>query len=333
MKKINVFILGTMFLATGLITSCKKDDKDNKTGTTSSAKPNDQQGSSAADGAVSDVSDFINNKVGGGSNQRSTAYNLPCGVVSVDSTDSGLGYYTYHMKYGSQTACGYEKKSGQVNFERLTGSTYNAVGATIKLTYIDYVVTSLATGATVTLNGYITIKNVNGGYIWEVITAGSTINYQIRGNFSVKYSDGVVRSRNYYQMRTYSTTSAGDWKGLTLSIAGDTSVTSPSSLNGVSEIGKTYAGDYDYQTQILTPFTWSNAGTTYAGPYVLETAHARMNITIPAVSPAYVDVEGGYYWDYTNSASTPVLVNDLQANAYKITTVISTASVSIYQLY
>ena len=199
-----------MVFTVGMFTACKK----NKDNTTTTSKPNNQQGSSAADGVIDNVNDFINNKIGGGSTKRVTTYNLPCGVVSLDSSTVSDGYKVYKMQYGSQTP----------------------------------------------------------------------------------------------------------------SIGGDT-------LTNVYEIGKTYDGNYDYQTELITNFKWSNCGTTYAGPYVLKAAHARMNLTIPLVTPAYIDVEGGYYWNYSNVQSTPTLVNDCTTNAYKITTVVSTATSSTYQLY
>ena len=325
MKKLNIFIIGLMVFMVGMITACKKN-KDNTT-TTATSKPNDQQGSSAADGVIDNVNDFINNKIGGGSTKRVATYNLPCGVVLLDSSTISGGYKVYKMQYGSQTPCGYQKKSGQVSFVLINGTAFNSAGATFKLTYTDYVVVSLATGETTTINGTLTIKNVNGGYIWEAVTVPSTITYQLRGTFSVTYSDGTIRARSYYQLRTYSNTStAGDWKGLTLSIGGDT-------LTNVYEIGKTYDGNYDYQTELITNFKWSNCGTTYAGPYILKAAHARMNLTIPLVTPAYIDIEGGYYWNYSNVQATPTLVNDCTTDAYKITTVVSTATTSVYQLY
>ncbi len=327
MKKLSIFIIGVIFIAlTVVTTSCKKDKQNVKTTT----KPSDQQGSSAADGAMDDVSDFVNNKIGGGSTHRSSAYNLPCGVVYIDSsTNNASGNKIYKMHYGSQTPCGYVMKSGIVTFDIVTGTAFNAAGTVYKITYKNYVVESLANGETVEVNGYITIENVNGGYIWQaVVPPTTTIVYRVRGNFAVTYKDGTVRNKSYFQLRTYA--SANSWAGLSLSVDGDTV---DANLNKIYEIGKTYDGNYSYQTEAINPFVWSNCGTTYAGPYVLKTAHARMNITIPAISPTYIDVQGGYYWNYNNASATPSLVNDCTTNAYKITTVIGTTTTSQYQLY
>jgi hypothetical protein len=328
MKKINIVLLTVFVLSLMILTSCKKKDTVTPPNT-STTKPSDQQGSTEADAAITDVNDYVNNYIGGGSTHRSDTYNLPCGVVSIDSTTTNsYGKKIYIMQYGNQTACGYKKKSGNVSFALSNGATFATANAVFTITFTNYVVQSIATGATVTLNGMVTVTNTTGHYIWEAVTASQTITHKVRGTFGVTYSDGTIRNRSYYQLRTW--TSNNSWAGLSLTIAGDTTT---SVGTGISEIGKTYDGNYDYQTQILTNFVWSNCGTTYAGPYVLKTAKARMNVTIPLVSPTYIDVEGGYHYDYTNTTSTPVLINDCTTNAYKITTVIGTSTTSQYQLY
>ncbi len=330
MKKTNLFTIGIIFSVLMAFTGCKKD-KDPITVATATTKPNDQQGSSAADGAFDDANDFINNKIGGGSGHRTSAYNLPCGVVSLDSsTTNTSGRTIYKMQYGSQTPCGYKKKSGYTTFELISGTAFHLAGSVYKLSFIDHVIESNATGEIVTINGYLTVENVNGGFIWESVTKADTIVYKTRGTFSVKHSDGTVREKKYFKRHTYTSPTA-NWSGLSLSIGGDTLIGAAK----VFEMGKTYEGDYNYQTDIITNFTWSNCATTntYAGPYVLKSAHARMNITIPAVTPTYIDIEGGYKWDYSNATATPSLVNDCTSNAYKITTVIAAASTVKYQLY
>ncbi len=326
MKKLNIAYLSFVFIAMCMITGCKKEKKVDEI-PPANTKPSDQQGSSEADEAMEDVNDFINNKIGGGSNQKVSAYNLPCGVVSIDSSTTNGTYKNYIMNYGSQTPCGYKKKSGYVTFALLDATKFNDVGATYKITFTNYVVESLVNGQKFTMNGYITVKNVNGGYIWQTVTASATITHKIRGTFSVTYFDGTVRNRSYYQMRTYSSSSG--WSGLTLTIAGDTTINSAT----IYEIGKTYENNYDYQTEMINSFVWSNCGSTYAGPYVLKTAYARMKLIVPFLTNAYIDVEGGYKWDLANTTATPVLVNDCTTNAYKITTVINSASFTQYQLY
>jgi hypothetical protein len=288
-------------------------------------KQSDQSGSSAADGAMDDVNDFINNNITPQSSTRLEAYNLPCGVVKVDtSTKNASGKTIYQMKYGNATPCGYKKKSGTVSFQLIKGTSFTEVGAEFKITYSDYVVEVLATNDIIKINGNTVITNVNGGAIWRAVTSSDTIKHKIRGKYNITYANGEVRDRSTFQMRTWSSTNK--WAGLTFSVDGDTTI----AATKISEIGKTLDGNYDFQTQILDIYTWKNCETTFAGPYVLYTGRARMNVIVPSISPAHFEVEAGYN---LSEGKTPTKVNNCSTNAYKITTTIGTKIATEYQLY
>jgi hypothetical protein len=328
MKKFRLKFIGTCLLATAIFSGCVKKEVEPKKMTNN--KTSDQAASSEVDEALDNVNDFINNKIGGGSSYRVAAYNLPCGVVSIDSsTNNGGGHKIYAVHYGNLTPCGYKYKSGDISFSLQNAATFDVAGAEFLVTFTNYKVEVRATGSIVVLNGTITTTNVSGGYIWQAVTSASSITHKIRGTLAVTYSDGTIRSRSYFQQRIWDNTSSG-WPGLRLTVSGDTTI---NTVSGISETGKTYDGNYDYQTQIQTPFVWSNCGSTYAGPYLLKAAQARMNVTIPGVTPAYFDIQGGYFWDYTNTSTTPTLTNDCSTNSYKITVVVGSATQISYQLY
>lgn len=304
---------------------------------TKNVKQSDQTGSSAADGAMDDVNDYINNSIGGGSSKRTgesssarlEAYNLPCGVVSIDSSTSASGKKLYTIKYGDKTKCGYKKKSGDVTFQLVKGANFGEVGAEFKVTFINYVVEVLATNDIVKINGFITSTNVSGGYVWQSVLNNATIKHKIRGTYNITYANGETRVRNYFQLRTW--TSTNSWAGLTFTVAGDTTINAKS----VSETGKTLDGNHYFETQIIEPYKWINSKSTFAGPYVLSVGHARMDVTTTpvAITPAYFDVEAGYYYDSNNPSSTPVKVNDGTANAYKIQIMVGPTNSTQYQLY
>jgi hypothetical protein len=275
---------------------------------------------------MEDVNDFLSNKVGGGNNQRVAAYNLPCGVVSIDSTGTGVNK-KYTVNYGSQTPCGYRKLSGNVQVQLVSGTAFKDTGAVFTVTFLGYKVEVAATGDIVTIDGTLSVTNVDGGHIWEAAFNNKTIRHRVRGVFNITYANNEVRSRSYYQMRTWSSTNR--WAGLTFTVNGDTTI----SGSLVSETGKTYKGNYDYKTIVSLPLSWSNCGSTWAGPYVLKTGHAKMDVTVPNISTAYFDVEAGYYWDYQNATATPQLKNDCSSNANKKNKLIGTTSVTQYQLY
>ncbi|MCU0429533.1 MAG: hypothetical protein MUF42_06130 [Cytophagaceae bacterium] len=314
-----------------LLSSCKKKSDKEEEVKVDPPKQSDAAGSAEVDEAVDQVNDVINNKIGGGSNVRVAAYNLPCGVVSVDSSTTQNGKKVYKMNYGNRTKCGYKYKSGEISFTLKSGNAFNEVGAVFRTTFTDYVVEVLANGALVKLNGYLEVTNVDGGFVWQAVTSNATIKHKMRGTLQITYANGETRVRKYYQMRTYSNSNTpSNWAGLRLSIAGD-SVDVNNSAITISETGKTYEGNYDFYTEISTAFLWSNCGTTWAGPYVLKDGNARLNVIVPLVSPAYIDIAAGFNWDGTSATATEV--NDCNASAYKISTTIGTASATTYQLY
>lgn len=304
--------------------ACKKQEPD-PTPSSTAVKQSDQQGSSAADGGLDDVNDYISNKIGGGAGKRLSAYNLPCGVVSVDSSTDGNGKKSYAFKYGGSTPCGYKHKSGTISFKLVQGSGFGDKGAVCSVTFLDYTVQVLATGDVIKLNGTLYTTNVNGGYIWQAITNGDTIIHRLRGGFITTYANGDTRPKNYYQLKTW--TSASGWPGITFRMKGDTVI---NGMN-VCETGKTVDGNYDYKTETTEDFLWTNCGGSYAGPFVLKNGTARLNASIPNVSPAYFQIEAGYH--YTDAQTTPARVNDCNSNAYKITTMVGATTKIEYQLY
>lgn len=324
-------ILTMILLLCGfLMSSCQKKKDKTVTPSTTSSNQTDQSGSAAADDALDDINDIISNHIGGGSSKaRIAAWSLPCGVVSIDSSSTNASNNKiYKVQYGNQTLCGYKKKSGTVSFELTQGKTFADSGAVFTLTFSAFTVEIVATNDIVVLNGTLYISNVNGGYIWEPVVTGKDIQHRLRGSFNITYSNGDIRTRNYYQLRTWSSADT-TWAGLTFTVAGDSAV----STYRISETGYTYVGNYYFYTGLTQPFQWSNCGTTYAGPYVLKTGNAQMNVSIPAITTSYFQVQAGYYWDYTTATSTPTLTSSCNSNAYKITMVIDSSTTNKYQLY
>ncbi|MCS6824308.1 MAG: hypothetical protein NZ529_08435 [Cytophagaceae bacterium] len=319
-------ILAALTISLITFVSCKKDKDPTPT---EKSKPSDQAGSNEADEAIEDVNDVINNKIGGGAGYRVASYNLPCGVVKIDSnTTNAQGKKVYVIKYGSQTPCGYEYKSGDVKFELINGNKFSDTGAVYKITFINYKVEVRANGQTVALNGTIYVTNVSGGYVWmPIVNSSVTIVHKLRGSFNVTFNDEVTRPRNYYQRRTWSST--GGWAGLTFEANGDTTI------NGkiIAETGNTYEHNFPYQTEIITPLRWSNCGNTWAGPYVLKTGEAKAHAEVPNISPVYFQVEAGYKMNSPTQTEPPIKVNDCTSNAYKITVVIGQQTTTQYQMY
>ncbi|MFN3403622.1 MAG: hypothetical protein ACK40G_05955 [Cytophagaceae bacterium] len=330
MKNSLITKLAVCFVAILFLAGCKKEKEEVKPKKTTQS---DQTGSAAADEGIENVNDFVNNKVGNGTTKtarisgRVEEYQLPCGVVSVDSTlNNQTGKWEYKMKYGDKNKCTYTKKGGEIVFGLESGTSFNQVGAVYKVTFINYTVQADATGEIVTVNGTVRVTNVKGGYAWEVVLDNSkTVEHKVRGSLNITYSNNESRVKNYFQYRTWSNSSAG-WPGLTFEVDGD-------SINGairISETGKTLDGNHDYYNQVITPLKWNNCGSTWAGPYKLKFGNVKMNISVPNVV-AYAQVEAGYKFD--PATATGSLVNDCSSDSYKLTFVYGSTTITKYQLY
>lgn len=321
MKKI--LLRSFVIFLTGMVIFSSCDREKEKVNKTPESDQTDQEGSSAIDDALEDVNDIISNDIGGGASQtnmRTTAYDLPCGVVKFDSTDIGNGKYKYFVQYGENTACGYKRKSGDVSFALINGNTFADVGAVYSVTFTDYTVVVLATGNSVTVNGTVNVTNRDGHYVWESVVFNQTVVHKLRGQLEITYENGEVRTRDHFQLRTWA--SDNSWAGLTFTVSGDTLING----KNISETGYTINGDYYYETEILEDLTWENCGVDFKGPYVLTTGHARMNLVVPFVSDTYVDVEAGYDASFTKT-------NDCNSSAYRISLKLGDFESTEYQLY
>lgn len=323
------------FSALALLGSCKKKEKKEdplpvEEQTPKSVKQSDQSGTAAADAAIEDVNDIISNGIGGGSNKRMEEYRLPCGIVSLDSSTTDNGRKLYKIKYGKEAKCtnDFKFKTGTVVFQLTKGIAFSEEGAVFKITFVDYVVENSSTGDIVKVNGALYITNVKGGHIWQSVVNNTTIQHRIRGAFNVTYVSGAVREKKYFQLRTWN--SSNGWAGLSFSATGDTAI----GVNTkISEIGYTLDGNYYYETNILEDYIWKNTSSSFVGPYVLQLGHAQVNVAVPSITPAYFDVEAGYYDNLSSSTDVPVKVNDKTSNAYKIIVRIGTTALTQYQLY
>jgi hypothetical protein len=324
MKRVPFLLLFFCFL---FMISCENIGSENNDDPEPEKAQTDQEGNAAADEAIDDVNDIID--VISQSNARVKNYNLPCGVVSIDSSQTtSSGQTIYKVKYGAQTPCGYRKKSGEVSFHLEKGNHFAEKGATFSIILKNYKVEVLATGNTVTLNGSFKITNQEGGAKWQVVVESKTIVHQVRGSFLITYHNNEVRPREYYRLKTY--TSSSGWEGLSLTITGDTLIDNIK----VMDIGKTLEGNHDYTTEVFEDFVWKNCGTNHAGPFVLKLGHGRGNAKVPGISPVYFDVEAGYFVDVKKgNIDAYQKVNDCTSNAYKITTVIGNLTQTTIQLY
>ncbi len=127
-------------------------------------------------------------------------------------TYNGDGYnegrsYNYNDYYHNR-----KKRTGIVSLQLINGNLWTDVGAVLKVDAINFKVTYLSLGKSITINGTHYITNVSGG---EHLLSDNVI-HRIRGNVEVAFDDNSARQWQVARLKTMTR------KGET--IAGDTTV-------------------------------------------------------------------------------------------------------------
>jgi len=78
--------------------------------------------------------------------------------------------------------------------------------AAVKIKYINFTVTRVASGNTVIINGEKTFQNVSGGFIWQLGFNATSIVHKAYGYMDVTLGDGTTRLWNVARQRTYTGT-------------------------------------------------------------------------------------------------------------------------------
>ncbi len=125
-------------------------------------------------------------------------------------------------------------RSGSITIQLDT--TWHTAGAILSITFSNYKVTNVGTGKSITFNGTHVITNVNGGTIAGITT--NMIIHKIRGNVSITFDDGTVRSWSVARKRSYYLTSGA----YTESLTGDTTVNTYSNVTmwGINRAGENF---------------------------------------------------------------------------------------------
>lgn len=206
MKTRNIIQLGALFLAVTCysLTGCKKDKIDSGNSDSASLEQlssdeNNVEG--VSDDALSDVEGVLSYQAGA---LKSTEA-IPCNAT-IDSTTVINDTITIHITYNGLSCNGKRYRTGQIEIKKKVGTHWGQEGATINYTYINYAVTRVSTGKTITLNGNKTFENVSGGFRWQVGITRNSIVQKVSGLMIVTFDDGTSRTWNNARQRTYTGT-------------------------------------------------------------------------------------------------------------------------------
>ena len=204
MKTRNLIRFAALLIAVaGLaFTGCKKDKN------TSNADPSSLQQLASDENQVQNASDEAMNDVNGlmsGGALKSTE-SVPCNAT-VDSTSVVNDTITYHITYNGLNCSGTRFRTGQVEIKKQVGTHWYQAGATIIVKHINFTITKVSNGKTITLNGTKTHQNVSGGLLWQLGNANVTsVVYKTWGLETVTFSDNTTRTWNIARMKTFTGT-------------------------------------------------------------------------------------------------------------------------------
>jgi hypothetical protein len=308
MKKfIYTILIGTAISVFG----CKKPDEVPAPAShTDRAEADDASARNELDKVYDDIEKVYNSpEYRDGSTLRTTGVVLPCGSVSLNAKNFTIQY--------NGVNCGSRTLSGSIAVTLLTSGVFSDPNAKLKIVYNNYKVLYYTNNQSITYNGTMYVTNgPNGGTLLSLFTTTpATVVHEVRGQLSLTFDStgtgnhNVIREWNVFREKTY--TSNGTKTGITYSVKGDTSILAdtyiPGTYSMASEYGISRDGD-KFVCNLSTPFTWSNCGSDYLGPYNLKQGKVEYTVDLSTNQIALFGVTkgtwsatAGYRYDSPNN--------------------------------
>jgi len=185
------------------LTSCKKENINDGTANPASMEQlsaDENNVENIMNDAENDVSSVMSNN----GNYKSTEF-LPCNAT-LDSLAVANDTVTMYITYNGLHCNGTRNRTGKIEIKKKVGTHWEQAGATIIYKYINFTVTRVATGKSVTLNGTKTFVNVNGGHRWQVGTLITSYVQRASGSMTASFDNGTSRTWNVARQLTYTGT-------------------------------------------------------------------------------------------------------------------------------
>lgn len=272
--------LASVLLAfSAVLISCKKDEPEEVTPLrveVNEQGSNDETARNEYDRSIDGVFNALEKTSFGSRGTDSSGVILPCGVVKIDTTG---GKYT--IQYGKN--CGRKVLSGSITATLASkNNQWKDTNAVMKITYNNYTVKFDVNQETLVFNGDLFVTNLNGGQVFEIITAQKRIVHKLRGAIKITFDNGATRTWHVFKKRTYSSAS-NQPKDVQLEIAAD-------STGKVAEWGLNKNGD-QFVTTIPVPLKMENCtkNNDILGPFVMTNGQA-----VYTVAPNSLKIEAGH---------------------------------------
>jgi hypothetical protein len=282
-RKITIALLA--IIALGLsFTACKKTAASGSSNTTDSAQvqSNDEaMANKETDDATNDATGAIEGTGGTLSARPDSASPIfaffPCDAsITFDTTTAPTRSIV--ITYNGSNCSGTRTRTGSVTISYPDTLHWRNAGATITITYDSLLITRIADGKTLLINGSVTYTNVSGGLLVN-LSNGNSITHTITGNLDLTFANTTQRSWTITKQRVFTYND-----GIVITTTGI-------GTNGIAEAGINRYGN-QFTSAITEPrvieqsceFRLVSGQTLYTGPNAIVTTTFGLNAAGDPVS-------------------------------------------------
>ncbi len=302
----------------GLISSCKKDEKDEPAAPSpqldSQVKQHNDDSNnynSESDQADDDINNAVQNVTGFG--KFAGIQSSPLCGCTIDS--SQLAQKTLFFNFDGITPCfsPSRTRSGQIKVELTTGNLWSDVGSVLTLTYTDFKITRLSDNKFIMFNGNKTLKNINGNNWLGFLLGTDTLKYQSRAfNVHVDFTGGAQATWNAAHTTQWVYKPSGiSGPQIDFSAIGDTSFNGFNNISGwgVNRYGQSFT---TYYTGAWNSNTYCGLWRPVSGELIHNVNSANYTFTLgvnQSGSPSTLDCAYGFKvsWLYNGTPVSVVL--------------------------
>lgn len=204
LKLLSQLILTAAVITAITFSGCKRKKTEEpeptvNTTTVSNLSKDDNEVESASDDAMNDANDVM-------SRGTSKDISLPC-HVTLDTVLNDSSTITFRLTYAGLNCNGTRNRSGQIEITKSKNTPWSAVNASVTVKLINFKVTRVVTGKSITLNGTKTFVNVSGGLVKDLV-AGTNLSriHTVTGSLEILFDNGTTKTWNVSRKRTISGT-------------------------------------------------------------------------------------------------------------------------------
>jgi hypothetical protein len=201
-RKITIALLA--IIALGLsFTACKKTAS-GTSNTTDSAQvqSNDEaMANKATDDVTNDATGAVEG-TGGNISARPDSASAAFAFFPCDASITSLTDSSITITYNGSNCSGTRTRTGSVTLSFDTSLRWRNAGAAITITYNNLLITRIADGKTLLINGSVTYTNVSGGLLVN-LSNGNSITHSISGNLDLTFDNGTQRSWTITKQRVF----------------------------------------------------------------------------------------------------------------------------------